>query len=81
MRHEYSEFCEKKDERHKKRLERLSKNNKGNGGGRRKVDNWDSAQNGAVGYPQAAPRYIDANPYGVLPPPPAPPGNYGYSDR
>lgn len=58
MRHECREFQEKKEERHKKRLERLQKN--GNGGGRRRDDDYDDQSRGRIDYD---PRYTDANPY------------------
>lgn len=65
------EFEEKKEERHKKRLERQRKNNNGTGSRyKRRTDDWNNSVPGG-------PQYLDANPYSAgLPAPPV-----GYDDR
>jgi len=71
------EFREKKEDRHKKRLERQKKGSNGNskkqtnGDGRRRDDGY-SSYGGRDGY---GPRYIDDNPYSTALP--APPVGYG----
>jgi len=78
MRHQCKEFLDKKEERHRKRLERLERQRNGNG------DSGISARHRADDYYQAppgrridyGPHYADGNPYGnALPAPPV-----GYHD-
>lgn len=82
MRRECKEFTEKKEERHKKRLERqkLKQRNNGSSNGRSKIayDPPYSPQAPAGPRYDYGPRYVDANPYstGALPAPPV-----GYSGR
>lgn len=73
MRDECKEFESKKEERHRKRMERL--NGKKNGdskapSGRQRYS--ASTPDLVYDYPPGGPRYIDDNPYaaGGLPPPP-----------
>lgn len=81
MRDECKEFESKKDERHRKRLERQQKGRNGDGGDGLRPPNRrlqsSSSPDLRYGGPPRPTRYIDDNPYNQAPVQP-PPGDYGY---
>jgi len=77
IRREYREFSTKKEERHKKRIERLKKSSSSGGGSSNGSANESGRQRSDydTNYDQG-PVYRDGNPYSSLPAPPV-----GYDDR